>query len=165
MVDRTALLADLQKQVKALEVDLREQIDTESAIGGPLREEYDTAFRLGRTAETRRAWEDERITQAAAAWVLGTVFVRFCEDNGLISGRYLAGATAADLVVAEEAEAYYFRTDTDPTFRGWLECAFDTLAATRAGRSLFDRQHNPLYRIPVSHDGAKALVELLAPPQ
>ncbi|MEJ3741679.1 BREX-2 system adenine-specific DNA-methyltransferase PglX [Actinomycetes bacterium KLBMP 9797] len=158
MVDRIALLADLQKQVKALEVDLREQVDTVQSIGEPLRLEYDTAFRLGRTAETRRAWEDERITQAAVAWVLGTVFVRFCEDNGLIADRYLAGATPADLVLAEEGEAHYFRTDPDPTFRGWLERAFEALATTRAGQSLFDRTHNPLYRIPVSHDGAKALV-------
>ena len=30
------------------------------------------------------SWRDERVTQAAAAWVLATVFVRYCEDNGLI---------------------------------------------------------------------------------
>jgi len=158
MIDRKALLADLQKQVKALEADLREQVNTESEIAQPLRTEYDTAFRLGRTADTWRAWSDERITQAAVAWVLGTVFVRFCEDNGLLKRLFLAGPTSESLIVAEESEAEYFRTADDPTLRGWLLQSFAALATGQAGRSLFDERHNPLYGIPISHDGAKALV-------
>lgn len=158
MIDRKALLADLQKQVKALEVDLREQVDTEPEIGQRLRGEYDTAFKLGRTADTWRAWSDERITQAAVAWVLGTVFVRFCEDNRLVTRLHLAGPTTDSLVVAEEGEAQYFRADPDPTLRGWLLQAFAQLAESQAGRSLFDEKHNPLYGIPISHDGAKTLV-------
>lgn len=158
MIDRKALLTDLQKQVKSLEVDLREQVDTEPEVGRRLRSEYDTAFKLGRTADTWRAWSDERITQAAVAWVLGTVFVRFCEDNGLVTRLHLAGPTADSIIVAEEGEAQYFRADADPTLRGWLLQAFAQLAESQAGRSLFDEKHNPLYGIPISHDGAKMLV-------
>ncbi|MEU3873109.1 BREX-2 system adenine-specific DNA-methyltransferase PglX, partial [Streptomyces sp. NPDC029704] len=46
----------------------------------------------------------------------------------------------------------------DPTYRGWLETAFAELGAGQAGRLLFDRDHNPLYQIPLSHDGAGALL-------
>ncbi|MGQ4420473.1 BREX-2 system adenine-specific DNA-methyltransferase PglX, partial [Streptomyces sp. SAS_269] len=48
--------------------------------------------------------------------------------------------------------------DPDPTYRGWLETAFAELGAGQAGRLLFDRDHNPLYQIPLSHDGAGALL-------
>ncbi len=49
--------------------------------------------------------------------------------------------------------------DPDPTYRGWLERAFADLGSGQAGKLLFDRRHNPLYQIPLSHDGARALVE------
>ena len=84
-------MGDLQKQVKSLEKDLREQAESVEEVRGRLRGEYDRAFKIGRTAATWASWRDERVTQAAVAWVLGTVFVRFCEDNGLLPEPYLAG--------------------------------------------------------------------------
>lgn len=43
-----------------------------------------------RTAAAYGVWRDERVTQAAA-WVPATVFVRFCEDNGLVDYPFIAG--------------------------------------------------------------------------
>ncbi|GIJ23055.1 BREX-2 system adenine-specific DNA-methyltransferase PglX [Micromonospora lutea] len=157
MVDRKLLLSDLQKQVKNLEKDLREQAETVEEVRSRLRGEYDHAFKVGRTAATWTAWRDERVTQVAVAWVLGTVFVRFCEDNGLLPDPYLAGP-GDRLVLAEEAEAQFFRDRPDQTLRGWLHQGFDTIASTQAGKSLFDKRHNPLYQIPLSHDEAKNLI-------
>ncbi|WFE43503.1 BREX-2 system adenine-specific DNA-methyltransferase PglX [Verrucosispora sp. WMMD1129] len=157
MVDRKLLLSDLQKQVKNLEIDLREQAETVGEVRSRLRGEYDHAFKVGRTAATWTAWRDERVTQVAVAWVLGTVFVRFCEDNGLLPDPYLAGP-GDRLVLAEEAEAQFFRDHPDQTLRGWLHQGFDAIASTQAGRSLFDKRHNPLYQIPLSHDEAKNLI-------
>ncbi|MFE0590685.1 BREX-2 system adenine-specific DNA-methyltransferase PglX [Micromonospora echinospora] len=157
MIDRKLLLSDLQKQVKNLEKDLREQAESVEEVRLKLRGEYDHAFKVGRTAATWAAWRDERVTQAAVAWVLGTVFVRFCEDNGLLPDPYLAGP-GDRLVIAEEAEAQFFREQPDKTLRDWLHQGFSAIGGTQAGKSLFDQQHNPLHQIPLSHDEAKNLI-------
>ncbi|MEV6953328.1 BREX-2 system adenine-specific DNA-methyltransferase PglX [Streptomyces sp. NPDC051183] len=158
MIDRKALLEDLKKQVKAVETDLGKQVKAVAEVGTRLRAEYDQARKLGRTAATWNSWLDERVTQVAVAWVLGTVFVRFCEDNELIPEPYLTAPDAdrRDLALARYEE--YVTKDPDPTFRGWLERAFEDLGAGQAGRLLFDRKHNPLFQIPLSHDGARELI-------
>ncbi|MET8286053.1 BREX-2 system adenine-specific DNA-methyltransferase PglX [Streptomyces sp. NPDC005132] len=158
MIDRKALLEDLKQQVKAVETDLGKQVKVVPE-GEKLRAEYDRARKLGRTAATWNSWLDERVTQVAVAWVLGTVFVRFCEDNGLIPEPYLTAPEGdrRDLALAR-FEEYVARSD-DPTYRGWLEQAFEELGAGQAGRLLFDRRHNPLFQIPLSHDGARELVD------
>ncbi|WP_443069888.1 BREX-2 system adenine-specific DNA-methyltransferase PglX [Streptomyces sp. Sge12] len=128
-------------------------------VAGRLRAEYDQAFKLGRTAATWNAWLDDRVTQVAVAWVLGTVFVRFCEDNRLIPEPYLTGAEPERRDLAEARYRQYVEEEQDPTYRGWMERAFEELGAGDAGRLLFSQRHNPLYQIPLSHDGARALVE------
>jgi hypothetical protein len=159
MIDRRRLLKDLQSQVKALERDLREQVDTVGDEYERLRVEYDRAFDLGRTAATWTVWRDERITQAAVAWVLGTVFVRFCEDNDLLgSSVYMAGPGRERMTLAEESQEEYFRRFPSRTDRDWVLEAFAEIAESQAGRLLFDREHNALYQIPVSHDAARALI-------
>ncbi|WP_131770046.1 BREX-2 system adenine-specific DNA-methyltransferase PglX [Candidatus Protofrankia californiensis] len=158
MIDRKALLGDAQRQVTALEKDLRRQVDELAEVGARLRAEYDRTFEVKRTAATWPAWLDERVTQAAAAWVLGTVFVRFCEDNGLLAEPYLAGPDDDRMALAEERHEDFYRRHPHETARGWLLAAFDAIAAVPAGAGLFDRRHNALYQIPVSHDVANALV-------
>ncbi|GAT83614.1 DNA methylase [Streptomyces sp. F-3] len=159
MIDRKALLDDLKQQVKAVEVDLGKQVKALGEVEARLRAEYDQARKLGRTAATWNSWLDERITQVAVAWVLGTVFVRFCEDNRLIPEPYLTGPDGDRRELAEARYEAYVETEDDPTYRGWLEKAFDELGQGQAGRLLFDKRHNPLYQIPLSHDGARELVE------
>lgn len=162
VIDRKALLADLIKRVKAVEADLDKQVKAVPEVGTRLRAEYDRARELERTAATWNEWLKERVTQVAVAWVLGTVFVRFCEDNGLIPEPYLAGAAQERQELAEARYGQYVADDSegaDPTFRGWLERAFAELGSGQAGKLLFDQRRNPLYEIPLSHDGARALVE------
>ncbi|MEW1999085.1 BREX-2 system adenine-specific DNA-methyltransferase PglX [Streptomyces coelicoflavus] len=158
MIDRKSLLSDLQKQVKAAETDLDAQVKAVPEVGARLRGEYDQAKKLGRTAATWNSWLGERITQVAVAWVLGTVFVRFSEDNRLIAEPYITAPDVAGREVAQARYEEYMAKDADPTYRGWLETAFAELGAGQAGRLLFDRDHNPLYQIPLSHDGAGALL-------
>ncbi|MFB7632722.1 BREX-2 system adenine-specific DNA-methyltransferase PglX [Streptomyces sp. NPDC056149] len=158
MIDRKSLLTDLQKQVKAAESDLEQQVKAVPEVGTKLRGEYDTARKLGRTAATWNAWLGERVTQVAVAWVLGTVFVRFSEDNGLIPEPYITAPDVAGREIAQARYDEYLEKDADPTYRGWLETAFAELGAGQAGRLLFDPEHNPLFQIPLSHDGAGALL-------
>ncbi|MFF7542674.1 BREX-2 system adenine-specific DNA-methyltransferase PglX [Streptomyces canus] len=159
MIDRKALLNDLKQQVKAVEADLGRQVKALGDVGARLKAEYDQARKLGRTAATWTSWLDERVTQVAVAWVLGTVFVRFCEDNRLIPEPYLTGPDGDRRELAESRYDAYVESDEDPTYRGWLEKAFEELGQGQAGRLLFDKQHNPLYQVPLSHDGARELVE------
>ncbi|MET7764519.1 BREX-2 system adenine-specific DNA-methyltransferase PglX [Streptomyces sp. NPDC005393] len=159
MIDRKALLDDLKQQVKAVETDLGRQVKALGDVGARLRTEYDRARKLGRTAATWNSWLDERVTQVAVAWVLGTVFVRFCEDNRLIPEPYLTGPDGDRRELAESRYDAYVESDEDPTYRGWLEKAFEELGQGQAGRLLFDRRHNPLYQVPLSHDGGRELVE------
>ncbi|MFI6304496.1 BREX-2 system adenine-specific DNA-methyltransferase PglX [Amycolatopsis thailandensis] len=159
MIDRKALLNDLKQQVKAVETDLGKQVRSYDEVSEPLKSEYARARKLGRTAATWNSWLDERITQVAAAWVLGSVFVRFCEDNLLIPEPYLTGPSDERRDLALERYAAYVDDDDDPTYRGWLERAFEELGEGQAGKLLFNSAHNPLYQIPLSHDGARDMVE------
>ncbi|GAA1440400.1 BREX-2 system adenine-specific DNA-methyltransferase PglX [Nocardiopsis tropica] len=159
MIDRAALLDDLKRQVKGAESDLAAQVREIDEVGTRLRGEYNRASKLNRTAATWNAWLDERITQVAVAWVLGTVFVRFAEDNRLIPEPYLTAPEIERRDLAEARYSAYVETDEDPTYRGWLERSFAGLGAGRVGKLLFHPEHNPLFHIPLSHDGARDLVE------
>ena len=80
MIDSKVLLKALQKQVILLEKDL-----TPTGLADArLKVEWRAARSAERTAATFETWLGERVTQVAVAWVLATVFLRFCEDNGLI---------------------------------------------------------------------------------
>ncbi|MFF6852351.1 BREX-2 system adenine-specific DNA-methyltransferase PglX [Streptomyces antimycoticus] len=156
MIDCKALLSDLQAQVKAAETDLEGQVKREDTVRDRLRAEYEASKKVGRTAATWQSWLDERITQVAVAWVLGTVFVRFVEDNGLVPEPYITAPDIAGREVAQARYDEYVDKAEDPTYRGWFERAFKELAEGPAGALLFS-EHNPLKQIPLSHEGAGAL--------
>ncbi|MFE1468600.1 BREX-2 system adenine-specific DNA-methyltransferase PglX [Nocardiopsis dassonvillei] len=159
MVNQKALLDDLKRQVKEVESDLAAQVRVLPEVRQRLEREYSGARGVSRTAATWNTWLDERVTQAAAAWVLGTVFVRFAEDNRLIPDPYLTAPDIERRDLAEARYGAYVETDDDPTYRGWLERAFAELGSGHVGGLLFHPEHNPLFQIPISHDGARALVE------
>ena len=157
-VDQKALLADLRKQVTLLEVDLRQRSEDEPEFAEPLSAEYRGAREAKRTAATFEAWRDERITQVAAAWVLGTVFVRFCEDNDLIDAPFIAGS-GERLADAEERHEAFFKANPAKNDRDWLTEAFNHLAATNdTAAGLFDPRYNPLWEITPSFEAATALL-------
>ncbi|MEU7481304.1 BREX-2 system adenine-specific DNA-methyltransferase PglX [Lentzea sp. NPDC042327] len=150
------MLADLQKQVLTLEEDLREQVTRLPTTRTWLDEQYAKAVKARRTAASQDSFDAEEITQAAVAWVLGTVFVRWCEDNGLIDP--MLSGPDEHLANAEDAQSAYFRIEPRATDTDWIWQSFESLRRSDAGAMLFDEQHNPAYRIPLSHDGAKALI-------
>ncbi|MGP8299813.1 BREX-2 system adenine-specific DNA-methyltransferase PglX [Streptomyces inhibens] len=152
------LLKDLRKQVSILEDDLRARSDAEEVYREELTAEYVKAFAAGRTAATYEAWRDERVTLVAAAWVLGCVFVRFCEDNGLIARPWLAGI-GERLKDAEDHDAAFFAAHPEKNDRDWIIAAFDHLAGTNPTvAGLFDRAHNPLWEIEPSYEAATGLL-------
>ncbi|MFF8788821.1 BREX-2 system adenine-specific DNA-methyltransferase PglX [Streptomyces sp. NPDC015125] len=154
-----SLLKDLRKQVTLLEDDLRARSESVEEYRGRLTDEYTRAYAAERTAATYESWRDERVTQVAAAWVLGCVFVRFCEDNGLIERAWLAGV-GERLKDAEDHDAAFFAANPEKNDRDWIVAAFNHLAGTNPTvAGLFDRAHNPLWEIAPSYEAATALLK------
>jgi hypothetical protein len=130
------LVRELQRQVRAVEDDLRAQADRLPDVKQRLESDYADAAKRGRTAESWTAWRDAQATQAAVSWVLGCVFVRFCEDNELTDRRWLAGI-GHGLDRAVDAQAAWIQAHPRDNERGWLREAFGWLRSTRAGAALF----------------------------
>ncbi|WP_406049291.1 BREX-2 system adenine-specific DNA-methyltransferase PglX [Streptomyces virginiae] len=161
-MDQTERLKDLVKDLKrlvvGLEDDLRERTESEGEIRGRLKAEYQQALESRRTAARYESWRDERVTQSAAAWVLGCVFVRFCEDNGLIDEPFIAGPRER-LALAEARHEAYFREHPEQNNRDWLFEAFEHLAKTnKTTAGLFDPAHNPLWDITPGYEAATELL-------
>jgi hypothetical protein len=149
----------VRKQVRALETDLRERSDDIDRYRDRLRGMYEEAWADNNTTVTYGAWRDERITQTAVAWVLGTVFVRFCEDNGLIDRTFIAGP---GLRSAEAEERQYVRWVEHPETndQDWLVEAFAHLARSHVALArIFDRARNPLWDLAPSPRAAAELIE------
>ena len=158
MIDHAALLADLKGQVRVLEDDLRARSADVPEFAAELHDEWQKAHDAERIAAGYEQWLDGEITQAAVGWILGTVFLRFCEDNELIELPYLAGP-GERLAIAAERQQAFFEQNPAKTDRDWIIAGFEALAdASPVAAGLFDRAHNPMWRITPSHDAAKALL-------
>ena len=134
MIDHKQLLTDLRGEVVRLEGDLREQVAAVDGLQRRLRDGHAAATKVRRTAATWTSWRDEQVTQAAVAWVLGTVFVRWCEDNELIDP--VLSGPGERLGAAEDAQLAYFRCEPHHTDADWLRSGFDALAASDAAAML-----------------------------
>ena len=140
MIDRPALLKDLQSLLKRLEADLLERSESTEVleVGQSLHAEYDRAKKAERTAQNYEDWRSGSITQTAAAWVLSCVFVRFLEDNELINSPKISGLGDRLQRARDEAELY-FRKHPKETDREYLLSVFDALAK-QPGGGVFSHQ-------------------------
>jgi hypothetical protein len=159
MIDRTSLLGDLRPVATALENDMRAHAAQTPAITEHLRVEHARALAAQRTAAALEEWSDGEITQAAVAWVLACVFVRFLEDNLLIDDPLLSGP-GARLDAALGRREVYFAERPEESDREYLLWAFDQVARHPAVAPLYDARHTPLRTIVPSVDGARMLREL-----
>jgi hypothetical protein len=161
MIDRKALLDDLKKLLTRVEADLlgRSADADVPEIGARLRAEYERARAAKRTAATFEEWRTDRITQAAVAWVLSCVFVRFLEDNDLITPPRIAGP-GDRLATARDTHQHFFATRPRDTDREFLLSIFDELAALPGTADIFG-VHNALREIPtwLSGDAAKDIIQ------
>lgn len=147
----------LQGQVKYLVEDLRGQVAATAGLRSALLQEYAKAKEAQRTAGTFESWLEDILDQAAVAWVLGCVFVRFCEDNELVDQVWIGGPephASADRAV-QNRQAYLIRNPRHSD-RDWLREAFGHLAGLRATGQIFDR-HNQVWRFDISGTAAEGL--------
>ncbi|MEQ8438766.1 MAG: BREX-2 system adenine-specific DNA-methyltransferase PglX [Ilumatobacter fluminis] len=148
-----ALLADTKALVRDLVDDLRAHaaVDVVDA-------EYQGAKQAGRTALSRSQWAEGLYAQGAVAWVLGCVFVRFCEDNGLVSDALLSGPGSRREMAREQRAAYLqeFPAHDD---RDWLRHVFSRYRKLPATGDIYG-EHNPVWMLQPSADGARELLAL-----
>jgi hypothetical protein len=169
MIDRQQLLKDLQRELPKLEKDILAYSEQSAERTAHLKQEYAKAKEAGRTAEHFVSWREAQITQAAVAWVLTCVFVRFLEDNGLLAQPVLAGPVAREsgpnsaknhpLKNAKDRIEAYFNEHPTYAEREYLLHLFEQLEQIPVIAELLDHRHNPLWQIPVSADGAKSLID------
>jgi hypothetical protein len=155
--DHRALLSDLQRQLRDLEDDVRERATSVPDVDEGMRAEHAEARRVGRTATSYGEWLDSQVVQAAVAWVLATVFVRFCEDNGLVDEAWIAGP-GERLREATERQQHHLVTHGDQNDRDWVVAAVDHLSGFPAVARLFDRDHDPMFRLEISADAAEEIL-------
>jgi len=152
-----ALTTDLQRQVLALEDDLRERLGADPALETGWRQEHQEALRKDRTAASWLTWRDDRVTQAAVAWVLTSVFIRFGEDNGLLRPVWITGP-GARRQEALDAQLAFFRVHPEDTDREWLLDAAAYLGRLPATRALVD-SHSALHLVSPSGDAVTRLLD------
>ncbi|MGS2618287.1 BREX-2 system adenine-specific DNA-methyltransferase PglX [Micromonospora sp. LZ34] len=152
-------LKALQAQVKTLVDDLRRQVAEAPALRAELRQEHNRAKAAERVGASFETWLEDVLDQAAVAWVLGCVFVRFCEDNGLVDRLWIGGAdpTAPAERAVQHRQAYLIANPRHND-RHWLREAFGYLRGLKATGKIFD-EHNPAWRFDVSGLAAEELSE------
>jgi uncharacterized protein DUF7008/Eco57I restriction-modification methylase len=151
------LTAALKKVVLELEDDLRARVESQPEVLDDWRQQHSAAVARERTGMSWQEWRDDRLTMAAVAWLLTTVFVRFCEDNRLLKPVWIAGPSERRQE-ALDAELAYFREHPEHTDREWLTEAVDHLRSVKATRELVE-SHSSLWTVAPSGQAAKRLIE------
>jgi len=155
ITSHASLVADLRIQVRTLEADLLPRA-TKPPFNEAIRAEWRAAREASRTSADFEEWLSEQVTQVAVAWVLGTVFVRFCEDNGLIELPVLSGpGDRLDLAVDRQRD--FFERFPEKNDRDWIAQGFEAMSVSPVARGLFE-SHNPMWSILPSQGASKALL-------
>lgn len=139
------LTPKLQKLVLRVEDDLRARLEDDSERKARWQSEHVSALKADRTSSAWVAWRDDRITQSAVGWVLTTVFLRFCEDNALLSGVWISGP-GKRRQEAFDAENAYFRANPENTWREWIIEGINHLGSFPATKGLVD-EHAALWQV------------------
>jgi hypothetical protein len=160
MIIPAALLTDTKRLVRSLVDDLRAASVADPAAKAKVDTEWGKALAAERTGLSRTAWEDGLYAQVAVGWVLAAVFVRFCEDNRLVTVNRLGGI-GDQLKLARERRGEYLAANPSHDDRHWLTHTFQEFAKFRAAASLFG-DHNPVWFLAPSADGASDIVKLFA---
>lgn len=151
------LTPKLQKLVLRLEDDLRTRLKADAEFKTRWQAEHNDALNAERTSSAWVSWRDDRITQAAVGWVLTTVFLRFCEDNRLLSQVWISGP-GDRRQEAFDAENAYFRAHPEDTWREWILEGIAHLRSFPATVGLVD-EHAALWQVSPSGMMAKELLD------
>lgn len=166
MIDEQRLREGLQRLLRDTEAAIRERIGDEPSVAAQLKARHAAAVQAGRTAGSAAGYtsfSDDAITQAAAHWLLGCVFVRFLEDNGWLDERnrkvaWIAGRSDR-LAIAKDRRTLFLRPNPELTDRDYLLHVFSEAAKLPGVAGLFDARHNPLYSLQPTAQGAAKILQ------
>jgi hypothetical protein len=157
VIQAVAVLADCKALVRQLVDDLRRLTGSDPETARVIDTEHAGASAAGRTALTKAEWAEGLYAQVAVAWVLGSVFVRFCEDNGLFPDPLLAGPGGRRAIALDHRTAYVHANPAHDD-RHWLREVFGRYRALPATGEIFG-DHNPVWLLAPSADGVRGLVQ------
>lgn len=158
------LVAALRRQVLDLEADLRARVNGDDVdarqpgVYDAWKRDYDRASAANRTAASWQEWRNDRVTQSAVAWVLVTVFARYCEDNALVTPRWISGTDADERAHALDSRRAYFQQNPEHTDREWIGQIIGHFAKFPATAALVD-SYSPIHLVAPSGDAGRALLE------
>ncbi|GAB2480464.1 BREX-2 system adenine-specific DNA-methyltransferase PglX [Luteococcus sediminum] len=135
MTATSQLTTDLKALVLRVEDDLRRRLAEDANLTKQWQDEHREANKAERSAAAWETFRDDRLTQAAVSWVLTTVFIRFCEDNALLSPVWVAGPPERRQE-ALDAENAFFREFPTLTYREWILQGIKHLTALPATKGL-----------------------------
>ncbi|MFD4368676.1 BREX-2 system adenine-specific DNA-methyltransferase PglX [Rhodococcus sp. NPDC058521] len=152
-INGAALKDALKPQLLLLVDDMRSRLTSDADELERWRSMHRTAVAEKRTAVSWTDWSEDQLTQAAVGWLLTSVFVRFCEDNLLLGDNavWIAHPDPMLRQRAVDAEQAFYRSDSNSSYREWLEQGFDALRGFPATQSLVD-EHAALNIIAPSSD-------------
>jgi hypothetical protein len=156
MIKAADLRDALKAQVRDLEVDLRERFKINNDYNAQLSADWKAAYDAGRIAEALEPWVEVQFTQSAVAWVLASVFVRFCEDNGLLDEPLIVGTNSGGQSAEQRQQTFYLQNPT-ASDNDYLRDVFG-VAARLPGLSDVLKVQQSLLAAPVSADMGKQLI-------
>jgi len=159
MINAAALLTDLIRLLKVLEDDLRARIVELPDLRASLQQEWQAARDAKRTAETFESWSDQVVTQAGVHWLLSCVFLRFIEDNQLVERPWFSGPSGDRVALARDRHESYFRANPLESDREYFLASFLEAGRLPGLVTFFDETHNPLFRLGISGDAARRVLQ------
>lgn len=151
------LTPKLRKLVLRVEDDLRVRLEADPELKAHWQSEHNYALKAERTSTAWVSWRDDRVTQSAVGWVLTTVFLRFCEDNDLLSKVWITGP-GPRRQEAFDAENVYFRENPEKTWREWILEGVNHLRSFPATAGLVD-EHATLWQVSPSGSMSKEILD------
>ncbi|WP_312777486.1 BREX-2 system adenine-specific DNA-methyltransferase PglX [Corynebacterium variabile] len=155
-----SLTAALQPVIRSLVTDMRSRLTEDAALLQSWRTEHAQAQAADRVGTSFEEWSEEQLQQAAAGWVLTTVFLRFIEDNDLFGPRqvFLTGFDSDRRALGRDYEAALYQAHPDYSYRAYLQHCFTQLADVPATKDLVG-PHAAIHIIDPSDDAARLIIE------
>ena len=144
-----------------LEADIRQRVNNDASVRAPLVADHRAEFEAGYTRQDFTTWLGGHVTQTGVAWILATVFVRFLEDNRLISPRFFEPIGSRTNAPDDRWQAFIHATPT-ANRRDWMQAEFAELARHPALAELLGRANEHLWLLAPSEDGVLALLATFA---
>ena len=154
-----ALTTRLHALLATLESDIRKRVADDASVRAPLAAEHKAEYASGLTRQDFATWLGGRVTQAGVAWILASVFVRFLEDNNIITPARLLEPVGSRTNAPDDRWQAFIRKTPTANRRDWMQSEFDELARIHpALTELLGRANHHLWMLAPSQDGVTALL-------